>query len=98
METNNKPLSIEQANKETNEETIKYFEQKGTPFTIAKRYEEKEEGYNYYIICHGRVMTYPFKSYKEAKDAIKYHSWDLLTAFVFLITEIQQSTKKEDKQ
>lgn len=97
MEANNKQLSVEQTAKEKSEETVKYFEQKGTPFVIGKRKEETGEE-NYYIVCHGRVMTYPFKSYKEAKDAIKYHSWDLLTAFIFLVSEIQQTTKKEDKQ
>lgn len=93
---NNKPLSIEQTKKETSEETVKYYEQKGTPFVIAKRKEE-DNTEKYYILCHGRVMTYPVNTFKEAKDAIKYHSWDLLTAFVFLVSEIQQSTKKEDK-
>ena len=98
MENSNKPLTIEQTEKETSEELVKYFEQKNTPFVIAKRKEE-DESEKYYILCHGRVMTYPFDTYKEAKDAIKYHSWDLLTAFVFLVSEIQQTTtKKEDKQ
>lgn len=97
METNNQPLSIEQTNKENSEELIKYYEQKGTPFVIAKRREE-DDSEKYYILCHGRVMTYPVNTYKEAKDMIKYHSWDLLTAFVFLISEIQQTTKKENKQ
>lgn len=97
METNEKALSIEQQNKEKSEELVKYYEQKGTPFVIAKRKEENENE-SFYILCHGRVMTYPFKTFKEAKEAIKYHTWDLLTAFIFLIAEIQQTTKKEDKQ
>lgn len=97
METNTKktsePISIEATNKETGKELIKHFYQKGTPFTIVKKYEEKEDTYNYYIVCHGRVMTYPYKSFKEAKDAIRYHSWDLLTAFVFLVSEITKNTE-----
>lgn len=97
METKIQSLAIEQVEKETNEELVKYYEQGNTPFVIAKRKEENNTQ-KYYILCHGRVMTYPFNTYKEAKDAIKYHSWDLLTAFVFLISEIQQTTKKEDKQ
>ncbi len=97
METENKSLSIEQTNEKNSEQLIKYFEQKGTPFVIARRKEEDDTD-KYYILCHGRVMTYPVNTYKEAKEMIKYHSWDLLTAFVFLVSEIQQSAKKEDKQ
>lgn len=97
METNKKALTIEQAEKEASEELVKYFEQKNTPFVIAERKEEDNTN-KYYILCHGRVMTYPFNTYKEAKDAIRYHSWDLLTAFVFLVSEVQQTTKKEDKK
>lgn len=92
MENNNKPLTIEQTEKETGEELVKYFEQKGTPFIIAERKEE-EGGKKYYILCHGKLMAYPFDTYKEAKNAIKYHSWDLITALVFLISEIQQTSK-----
>lgn len=98
MENNNKPLSVEQTKKEESKQLIQYHDVANTPFTICKRQEEGEEMPKYYILCHGRVMTYPFDTFKEAKDAIKYHSWDLLTAFVFLVSEIQQQTKKEDKK
>lgn len=98
MENNNKSLSIEQTKKENSNQLIQYHDVKNTPFTICKRQEENEEMPKYYILCHGRVMTYPFDTFKEAKDAIKYHSWDLLTAFVFLVSEIQQTNKKEDKK
>lgn len=97
MENNNKPLSIEQKEKEESKKLIQYHDVKNTPFTICKRQEESEKMPKYYILCHGRVMTYPFDTFKEAKDAIKYHSWDLLTAFVFLISEIQQTNKKQEE-
>ena len=87
------PIAIEATNKKTGKELIKHFYQKGTPFTIVKKYNEKEDKYDYYIVCHGRVMTYPYKTFKEAQEAIRYHSWDLLTAFVFLVSEITKTSE-----
>lgn len=94
---NTKTMAVE-ANKEKGKELVKYYEQKGTPFVIAMRENEETNEKEYYIMCRGRVMTYPRKTYKEAQELIKYHSWELLTAFIFLITEIQNTKTQEEKK
>lgn len=97
METN-KTTSVEQEKenaKTTNKQLVSYYDVPKTPFTICRKQEEEKT--KYYITCHGRAMTYAYNSLREAKDAIKYHSWDLLTAFIFLISEIQSTSKTEKK-